>query len=273
MPANTVLTDSLDSRSESRVLAAEDVVQPTSENFEIESLIVPAGQGYGTHFHSKDQLSWMAGGAMTVSVGAARWHLRREHFVWIPAGMLHEMVFTEPGEVINVYTDVGLRPEGGRWDRPGTLGVDALSAAILWHLVGESRGLARNRLCLLLLRDLLRTAEQQHDALALPSDPRARAVAERLVADPGDPRELAQWATELGVSARTLSRAFLAETGSSFRAWRQLVRMNAAAEDILRGASVSLAAERVGYGSASAFIAAFRDRFGTTPVRYARAQA
>ncbi|WP_373426948.1 helix-turn-helix domain-containing protein [Microbacterium sp. SORGH_AS_0888] len=49
--------------------------------------------------------------------------------------------------------------------------------------------------------------------------------------------------------------------------------MNAAAEDILRGASVSLAAERVGYGSASAFIAAFRDRFGTTPVRYARAQA
>jgi len=72
------------------------------------------------------------------------------------------------------------------------------------------------------------------------------------------------------VSAKTIARAFLAETGSTFRDWRVHARLHAAAGFLVRGVAVAEVADRVGYATASGFIAAFAERFGATPARYAR---
>ena len=249
---------------------SENDADPTAHGFEIESLVVDPQVRFDLHYHSKDQLTWMPGGAMELTVGGTRWHLRRDRFVWIPAGTLHEMGFTEPGEVINLYTDVRLRPSGDRWTRACVVEADELASGVLWHLVDQPRGLARRRLCLSLLRDLLQTAAVSHDTLALPTDPRAQRIAVRLLAEPADDRELADWARELRVSERTLTRAFVSSAGCTFRQWRQSVRMHAAAGLLARGERVAAVAERVGYATPSSFIAAFAERFGTTPLAYAR---
>lgn len=83
--------------------------------------------------------------------------------------------------------------------------------------------------------------------------------------NPGDGRTLSRWAAELGVSARTLTRAFNAETGTSFARWVAGVRAQHAVELLSRGWAVEIVAEEVGYRSASAFGAAFRRTTGLTP--------
>ena len=249
---------------------SENNDDPTVHGFEIERLLVDSEVRFDLHYHSKDQLSWMPGGAMELTVGGTRWHLRRDRLVWVPAGTLHEMGFTEPGEVINLYTDVRLRPRGERWGRPCVLTTDELAAGLLWHLADHPRGIARRRLCLGLLHDLLQTGTVSHDTLALPTDPRAQRIAVRLLAEPADGRELSDWARELRVSERTLTRAFVSSAGCTFRQWRQSVRMHAAAGLLARGERVAVVAERVGYATSSSFIAAFAERFGATPLAYAR---
>ncbi|MGW3342121.1 helix-turn-helix transcriptional regulator [Nonomuraea rubra] len=67
------------------------------------------------------------------------------------------------------------------------------------------------------------------------------------------------------MSARTISRAFNAETGTSFARWVAAVRAQHAVGLLTRGWKVDVVAEEVGYRSASAFGSAFRRTTGLTP--------
>lgn len=214
----------------------------------------------------------MAGGSTVVTIAGTQWSLRREHLVWIPAGYLHEMSFAEPGELLSIYSDTRLRPHGSRWEQPHVLATDPLLEALIWHLHCAPRSLERRRRCLALLHDVLRGTTVQNDAIALPVDRRARIVANTLLVDPADARELRTWAAALGVSERTLARRF-ADTGLTFRQWRAQLRIQTASGRLRRGESIASVAEAVGYTTTSAFIAAFRGRFGQTPGAYAKAHA
>ena len=64
---------------------------------------------------------------------------------------------------------------------------------------------------------------------------------------------------------------FQRETGLSFRAWRQRLRLLAALTPLERGERVTDVALACGYDSTSAFISAFRQQFGCTPGEFFRA--
>ncbi|QHC66387.1 helix-turn-helix domain-containing protein [Rathayibacter sp. VKM Ac-2759] len=219
--------------------------------------------------HQEDQLAWMATGSMELGVLGDQWHLRREHLAWIPAGVPHEMTFVEQGDLISVYADPTLRPPGDRWGSARTLRLEDLAGSLLLHLADAHPSAVRRRQCWLLLAELLAEAPDHDAAVALPRDPRARTVAAALLDDPADPRELADWAAEIGVSSKTIARAFSAETGSTFREWRVRARVHTAVGMLVRGDAVQAVAPAVGYDSVSSFIAAFRARLGTTPAVYA----
>ena len=108
----------------------------------------------------------------------------------------------------------------------------------------------------------------EHLHLPMPRDRRLRAVTEALIADPADPRTLADFAGAAGASARTLARRFLAETGRTFGAWRQQLRLHEALARLSLGEPVTTVAFEVGYDSPSAFIAMFRKTLGATPGQY-----
>ncbi len=250
-------------------LEPRDAAEQTSPPFFVSRTFVGPTTRFDSHTHQEDQLAWMASGAMELALLGARWHLRREHIAWIPAGTLHEMSFGEPGEMISVYADPALRPRGGWWNGARTVRVDDLAGALLRHLVDAEPGPQRQRACWGLLADLLTGAPRHDEALALPRDPRARVVASALMANPADDRSLDAWARQVGVSAKTIARAFTGDTGYAFREWRVRVRLHAAAGMLMHGDAVQDVALAVGYDSVSSFIAAFRARFSVTPGVYA----
>lgn len=92
----------------------------------------------------------------------------------------------------------------------------------------------------------------------------AAAVASAITANPADGRSLADFADELHMSTRTLQRDFERRYGASFSRWRTGVRM-LAAQELLKVLPVAEAGRRVGYRTASAFVAAFTRERGCTP--------
>src|SRR3546814_3966472 len=61
-----------------------------------------------------------------------------------------------------------------------------------------------------------------------PRDVRLKRIAEALLADPADNRALGDWAKAAAASERTLARLFVRETGMTFGAWRERLRLTAA---------------------------------------------
>jgi AraC-like DNA-binding protein len=119
-----------------------------------------------------------------------------------------------------------------------------------------------------MLVDLLEPVTMTTFDVRMPTDERARAVAQILLDNPADGRTLAHWGRDVGASERTLARAFLADTGLSFGQWRGLLRLRAATVALATGAPVARVAREVGYESTSAFVAAFRRATGSTPAAY-----
>lgn len=113
--------------------------------------------------------------------------------------------------------------------------------------------------------DVLQPSEQQFSLPLPPGDGRIDAVTEALLADPADHRSLEEWARTLGVSDRTITRAFRQTTGLSFAQWRQLLRVHRALALLSEGFDVMTVSEALGYAQPSSFIAAFRRVMGTTP--------
>ncbi|CAI0815270.1 HTH-type transcriptional repressor of iron proteins A [Serratia quinivorans] len=104
--------------------------------------------------------------------------------------------------------------------------------------------------------------------LPLPQDARLLKIARALLNDPADNRTQSEWAAWAGLSIRTLSRRFINETGMTFARWRQQARVIRSLEPLSRGEAVNQIAGDCGYDNVSAYIAAFRQRFGTTPGLY-----
>lgn len=116
-----------------------------------------------------------------------------------------------------------------------------------------------------LLMDEMNQAIVAPLTLPMPLDPRARAVADNLLASPASDETLDHLARRCGAGRRTLERLFRSETGLSFGMWRQKARMLHSVRLLSEGKTVTDVALDVGYTSVSAFIAAFKETFGCTP--------
>jgi AraC-like DNA-binding protein len=225
-----------------------------------------SGVRFDWHEHPVHQLAWCARGVLAVSVGGSTWVLPPARALWVPAGVVHAVEASRPATMQSVYFRRRRCPV--RWPAPTAVAVSPLMRELIDFLAdGRPAPRARAHAERLLL-DLLRPLGVTPIALALPRDARARRVADELAANPADDRTLAALGRAAGASSRTLARLFLAETGSSFGHWRTHLRLRAALVHLAEGGAVTTVAERVGYKSPSAFIAAFRRLLGAPPGAY-----
>jgi AraC-like DNA-binding protein len=125
----------------------------------------------------------------------------------------------------------------------------------------------QSRIAMVIL-DELRAAPIQPFGLPMPRDSRLVLIASALLDDPGDRRGVDEWARWSGISERTLSRRFVAETGFTYTAWRQRARLMRALEMLAEGQAVTVVALDLGYDSVSAFIALFKRTLGVAPSAY-----
>ncbi|MEM9611204.1 MAG: helix-turn-helix domain-containing protein [Actinomycetota bacterium] len=184
--------------------------------------------------------------------------------IWIPGG--HPYTVEASGVWWTASFVVGSCPSS--WRRIATITLDEVVAPILAHLhyhpgQDESSGLFSA-----VVTHLEDHFVAEPSPLRFPTDPRAREVADGIIAEPASARDLHDWAVLVGASERTLRRLFTEQTGVPFRTWRGRARLHAAVRLLSSGRSVGEVARRCGYGSTIAFARAFVRDYGMTPSDY-----
>ncbi|MEM9133758.1 MAG: helix-turn-helix transcriptional regulator [Actinomycetota bacterium] len=224
------------------------------------------GHTTGAHSHDEHQLVYASRGLLRVDTSAARSVVPPQRAVWVPARIAHEVSAMTVSEMSTLYISRSVTIP--RLDDVAVITVSPLLRELIAHLFDtDPTGPIRHRLEAVLIDQL---ADAPTPELSLPQllDGRLRAIGEALAADPADGRTLPEFGRAVGAGERTLQRLFQQETGTTFGRWRTQLRLQHAIIVLGRDGNVTAAAAAVGYREPSAFIAAFRRTFGTTPARY-----
>ncbi|MFM2477520.1 AraC family transcriptional regulator [Celerinatantimonas sp. MCCC 1A17872] len=222
------------------------------------------------HFHPWGQFSYAATGVLTVLTRSARYVAPPQYAIWVPARVPHQVLSLGPAKMRSLYIDEKAL-DRFRWLEPQVLEVTNLLRELImqfcrqradWPLHGPEHRIAQ------VLIDQLNELKAARMQLPLPEDRRLQALCERVQNNPSDQSTMEQLASQVGISARSVSRLFHQQTGMSFRQWRQRLRMLHALDCLGQKENVTEVALMCGYESVSAFVAAFREQFGVTPGRY-----
>ena len=231
----------------------------------------PGPHRFPPHYHLRAQLVYASSGVMTVSTAEGTWVVPPQQAVWVPPGIVHEVGSDGPLAMRTLY----LHPQAtqGLPETCRVVTVPALLRELILSAVAIPPDYAPDgpeaRL-MAVIPDQLRALEAEPLHLPMPSDRRLRVVADTLARDPADGSRLEDWAARAGASERTLARLFRRETGMTFGAWRQRLRLLAAIARLAEGRPVTEVAFDLGYESPSAFVAMFRRELGEPPGRYLR---
>lgn len=202
--------------------------------------------------------------------------------LYLPAGGLHRLCAAEGGAIDVVCAlldcDAAFTQAAARALPPvlvlplgphGTLR-HTLDAFFAEALTPGARGqFLERQLCAAVLVQLLRPADAAPAAPA--RDPRiatALAALERGFADPA--LDLATLAAAAGMSRSRFAEHFRTATGESPHRYLQRHRIGVAQRLLADGLAVKVVAYRVGFRTASAFCAAFRQRTGHAPAAWVR---
>lgn len=218
------------------------------------------------HHHPEHLVSWSATATVTVRTGARDWLVPPTHGLWVPAGTSHSVEVLRQGRGYAVLLDVARCPI--TWAEPTGVLITPLIRELIVYLdrhphPDETRSHAEA-----VLLALLEPTPSTTFHVPLPEDPRTRLIADGLIANPADGRDLAAWARAANASVRTITRLFANETGMTFAQWRAHVRIRAALTHLTQGSSVGATARAVGYRKAGAFSEAFHRITGQHPGIY-----
>lgn len=216
-----------------------------------------------------DQLLYTATGTMTVSTASGSWTIPPRRALWIPGGAPATVINRFPAAVRSLYFDVTLRalPASVR-----AVTVTGLVRELLLHTVRScplDTDKPLHRALLTILVDQLHQLPEAALWLPTPTTSRTARAAADLIRD--DPTlSLPAVARAVGVSQRTLERAFLTASGFTLGAWRRRSRILGSLDYLANGVPVTDTALMTGYTTPSAFVTAFKNELGQTPRHYLR---
>jgi len=234
-----------------------------------------AGSVFPAHAHRRGQFAFASRGTISLTTPEGRWLVPPQRACWVPAGVAHAMAMRGPVTMLNVFVAAD---EVAAVRLPARCGVYAVSA-LLRHLMDDAVDLPAmydldgrgGRLMQLLVAEIAAMPRLSLHA-PLPRDPRLVRTCQQLFDAPSIAASLDEVAAEAGMSRRTFTRQFRADTGVGFAEWRQQVCLLAAIERLGAGQPVTRIALDLGYASPSAFSSAFRRVLGESPSRYAEAR-
>ncbi len=230
-----------------------------------------AGSVFPDHAHRRGQFAFASRGTISLTTPEGRWLVPPQRACWVPAGVAHAMTMRGPVTMLNVFVAA---EEVEAVQLPARCCVYGVSA-LLRHLLDDAVDLPAlydvdgraGRLMQLLVAEIAAMPRLSLHA-PLPRDPRLARVCQQMFDAPSIATALDQVAAAAGMSRRTFTRQFRAETGVGFAEWRQQVCLLAAIERLDAGLPVTRVALDLGYASPSAFSSAFRRVLGQAPSRY-----
>ncbi|ARU04940.1 AraC family transcriptional regulator [Comamonas serinivorans] len=224
------------------------------------------GTSTGWHTHSRGQLLYAIAGVMLVQSDAGAWVVPPNRALWLAEGVLHEVRMAGAVQMRTVYIDASR--VRGLPVATGVLHVSPLLRELIVATVATSQqrqNTLRERLLMRLLVEEIAVSDVLPLHLPVPVDARIRQICEGLMADIANADTAEQWAARLGITAKTVHRLFVQETGMTFAQWREQARLVFALRQIASGARIIDIAFDCGYASQSAFSAMFRRHFGVPP--------
>lgn len=226
----------------------------------------PSGLSSGFHAHPRAQLLYATSGVMRVETPGSSYVVPPTTALFLPADAQHAIRMDGPVAMRALFLREDAATRVSRQSKviavSGLLReviVAACAEPVEWEPHGRGHHLTE-----LALDEIARSTPLPL-GLPLPRDPRLRRVVSALLDRPDDGRGLEEWGDVANASSRTLARIFRAETGLSFRQWRQQARLTEALSALTQGAHTAKAATIAGFNSVPAFGAAFRQLFGITP--------
>jgi len=196
--------------------------------------------------------------------------------VWIPPGVVHAVTAVEQADLRTVYLhESAVQQLSGDWGQCRVLDVTPLLRELVIQLATAPDGeavdepdRAREQGINTLILDELRRARSVQLGLPLPREGRLRRVCDAMLDEPLRHADIEGWAAEAATSARTLSRWFTEELGTSYGQWRQQLLLAKALTMAARKLPMNLIAAELGYASPSAFSAMVTRAVGMPPSRF-----
>lgn len=232
--------------------------------------------GYGMHAHAEAQLTFAASGMVQVHTDEGRWLVPPQLAVWIPAGVQHRAEILTDAELWMVHWQPAAL---AAWapptlpERTFALRVTPLLRTLLETAVAEHNAPDKAELTVRLMLHELTEIAHAPTFLPLPTSVVGRRVAELAIGDRQHQLNTDELANRAATSVRSLSRLFPAETGLTFKAWRQRARIVFAMDCLARGETIAKVVQATGFASTAAFSAAFRQVTGVTPTTFVDGQA
>ena len=221
------------------------------------------------HCHDVGQLYWLQRGLVIIETDEAQWPITPGSVGWLPKKNHHKasVLASAQGVILHItdYHDVSFPQEAGIYSMN-----DFLSSLVKRSTCLDGAHYSSDYLThfIALLGYELKTLKELPLGLPLPSDRRARNIADELLKAPANNLSQEQLAKQWGLSVRTLSRIFIKQTGLTFSQWRQQAKVIVSLKWLLQGLAISEVAERSGYSNVSAYIKVFSQRFGKTPRKF-----
>lgn len=219
---------------------------------------------WGEHSHPTHELLWHDAGSGIVRVGRRLWTVVGGVALWIPAGLVHSGRARAGSRQRTVHFTLDTPVLGSG---PVAVELTPLLGLLIDRLGTEGIGEESRQLTERMVLDVIRPSEREL-VLEVPSSELISPIVRTVRDDPADQTTLSVWAGRIGVSSKTVTRTFEAETGLGFSRWMAMARVKHAVAMLGAGQEVAEVAEQVGYRSASAFISAFRRVTGTTPGQF-----
>ncbi len=221
------------------------------------------------HSHSWAQLVYAREGVIAVESENACWIVPTSRAIWIPAGQEHSVKMYGKVFLQTVYfescTENSINLKCAAYE------ISPLLRELIAFVCKE--GIVRadtHEHCSLI--DFLTCQVQKLTPYPLmvpmPSDPRAKQLAYRVIDNPGSCRSLAELCEDCGTSLRTMQRVFSKELGLPLSRWRNQAMMVHAVQLLASERTITEVSFELGFESVSAFIFSFRKYFGISPGQY-----
>ena len=221
------------------------------------------------HAHEWHQLIYVSAGLMSVATEAGSWVAPATWAIWVPAGMRHGIRFV----VDSAFRTAYFRPD---WTDNYPTGCTVVSvSALLRELILRTIKIGKldrrhpleTAIAALIVSELQVSGARSLSLKQPTSEAMCRAARLMTKRSP-QTATVSSLASAVGAGTRTFERQFFAETGMTPGRWRQHQAMLTGLESLAGGTAIKIVAAQSGYRTASAFIAAFRKIFGTTPGSY-----
>lgn len=229
------------------------------------------GENVVLHAHDEAQLLFAAVGTMQVYTATGRWLVPPQLAVWIPSSVPHRIDVLSGAEVWMIYWD---RQAWRRWApaealyRAFALRVTPLLRELIFAAFGPDASSEHTELVVRLILHQLTATPDAPTFLPLPASKIGLRIADLALSDRRSVLDIDELGSRAATSARTVSRLFPAETGLTFKSWRQRARIVVAIDQLVEGRAISGVAAASGFASTAAFSHAFRQVTGLTPTAF-----